>query len=311
MKVLNFGSCNIDYVYELDRIVQPGETVSAAALSTHAGGKGLNQSIATARAGGEIYHAGNIGEDGEWLRELLAQSGADTEHLRQRDARTGHAMIQVDSTGENCIIVYAGANAMLDEAQIDEVLDRFSAGDLCMLQNETPYTAYIIKTASARGLRVLWNGPQKAVTVVMGRPSPLSGAGVRWQGEALTRLSVGNPHGVLFCPDIEHFPLAQAAAEIARTARLNLEAVQILEKNHLKMRVWERGSGETLACGTGACAAATAAVLKKHCERGQPITVEMPGGTVTVRWLTDGRLLLTGEAEFVFRGEWPEDPEPC
>ena len=61
----------------------------------------------------------------------------------------------------------------------------------------------------------------------------------------------------------------------------------------------------------GACAAATAAILKKHCERGQPITVEMPGGTVTVRWLTDGRLLLTGEAEFVFRGEWPEDPEPC
>lgn len=145
----------------------------------------------------------------------------------------------------------------------------------------------------------------------MGRPSPLSGAGVRWQGENLTRLSVGNPHGVLFCPDIEHFPLAQAAAEIAKTARLNLEAVQVLEKNHLKMRVWERGSGETLACGTGACAAATAAVLKKHCERGQPITVEMPGGTVTVRWLTDGRLLLTGEAEFVFRGEWPEDPEPC
>ena len=95
------------------------------------------------------------------------------------------------------------------------------------------------------------------------------------------------------------------------TARLNLEAVQILEKNHLKMRVWERGSGETLACGTGACAAATAAVLKKHCERGQPITVEMPGGTVTVRWLTDGRLLLTGEAEFVFRGEWPEGPDPC
>ena len=87
--------------------------------------------------------------------------------------------------------------------------------------------------------------------------------------------------------------------------------MQILEKNHLKMRVWERGSGETLACGTGACAAATAAILKKHCERGQPITVEMPGGTVTVRWLTDGRLLLTGAAEFVFRGEWPEGPDPC
>ena len=157
MKVLNFGSLNLDYVYQVESILIPGETQASRDRQTFCGGKGLNQSIATARAGGEIYHAGNIGEDGEWLRELLAQSGADTEHLRQRDARTGHAMIQVDSTGENCIIVYAGANAMLDEAQIDEVLDRFSAGDLCMLQNETPCTAYIIKTASARGLRVLWN----------------------------------------------------------------------------------------------------------------------------------------------------------
>ena len=165
-----------------------------------------------------------------------------------------------------------------------------------------------LRIQTAAGLRILWNGPQKAVTVVMGRPSPLSGAALQWQEQKLTRLSIGNPHGVLFCPDVTLFPLEPAAAEISKSARLNLEAVQFLEKNHLKMRVWERGSGETLACGTGACAAAVAAVLRRFCERGQPIGVEMPGGTVTVRWLTDGRLLLTGEAEYVFRGEWPETP---
>lgn len=168
-----------------------------------------------------------------------------------------------------------------------------------------------LRIQTAAGLRVLWNGPQRSVTVVMGRPSPLSGAGVQWQGQSLTRLSIGNPHGVLFCPDAASFPLAEAAAAIGQTARLNLEAVQVLEKNRLRMRVWERGSGETLACGTGACAAAVAAVLKKHCDRGQPIAVEMPGGSVSVRWLTDGRLLLTGEAGYLYRGEWQEAAAPC
>ena len=164
-----------------------------------------------------------------------------------------------------------------------------------------------LRIQTAAGLRILWNAPQHTVTVVMGRPSPLSGAAVQWQGQPLTRLSVGNPHGVLFCPDVEQFPLAAAAAEIGKIARLNLEVVQPLGENRLKMRVWERGSGETMACGTGACAAAAAAVLKKHCERGQPITVQMAGGTVSVRWLSDGRLLLTGDAEYVFHGEWQED----
>ena len=73
------------------------------------------------------------------------------------------------------------------------------------------------------------------------------------------------------------------------------------------MRVWERGVGETPACGTGACAAAVAATLKKLCDRSRPVSVEMPGGTVTVCWQADGRLLLTGEARFVFRGEWPQE----
>lgn len=164
-----------------------------------------------------------------------------------------------------------------------------------------------LRIRTAAGLRILWNAPNGAVTVVMGRPSPLSGAAVQWQGQSLTRLSVGNPHGVLFCSSAADFPLAAAAAQIGKTARLNLEVVEPVAQNRLKMRVWERGSGETLACGTGACAAAAAAVLRRHCDRGQPIAVQMPGGTVTVRWLTDGRLLLTGEARFVFRGELPQD----
>lgn len=73
-----------------------------------------------------------------------------------------------------------------------------------------------LRLQTAAGLRILWNGPQGAVTVVMGRPAPLSGPAVQWQGQTLSRLSVGNPHGVLFCEDTETFPLQQAAEELSR-----------------------------------------------------------------------------------------------
>ena len=78
MKILNFGSLNLDYVYAVDHMVQPGETLAASTMETYCGGKGLNQSIALARAGAEVYHAGLIGEEGEILRKAVADSGADT-----------------------------------------------------------------------------------------------------------------------------------------------------------------------------------------------------------------------------------------
>ena len=157
MKILNFGSCNIDYVYKLEQFVSAGETVSAKELSEHAGGKGLNQSIAAGRAGGEVYHAGNIGSEGLSLKKLLEDSGIHTEYLHIASERTGHAIIQLDKKGENCIIVYSGANGLLNEQQIDEILANFSAGDICMLQNETPCTSYVIEAAHQAGLRVIWN----------------------------------------------------------------------------------------------------------------------------------------------------------
>lgn len=159
-----------------------------------------------------------------------------------------------------------------------------------------------LRIQTAAGLRVLWNGPKKAVTVVMGRPSPLSGTGVQWQGQSLTRLSIGNPHGVLFCPDAASFPLEEAAAEITPTARLNLEAVQVLEKNHLKMRVWERGSGETWACGTGTCATVAALTELGLCPAGEDIHVQLRGGVLTIRVLPGRQLLMTGAAETVCEG---------
>ena len=157
MKILNFGSCNIDYVYNVSEFVKAGETISALSTSEHPGGKGLNQAVAAARAGGNVFFAGNIGADGIFLKELLENSGVNTKYLKINRARTGNAIIQIDENGENCIIVSAGANALLNEAYIKSVTADFARGDICMLQNETPCTDFIIKHAKACGMTVIWN----------------------------------------------------------------------------------------------------------------------------------------------------------
>ncbi len=157
MKILNFGSCNIDYVYSVDHAVLTGETIGAKGMEVFAGGKGLNQSVAAARAGAAVYHAGVIGEDGGFLRDILQDSGADVSLLRQSAHKNGHAIIQVNRTGNNCIIVYAGTNGMLTKEYVDEVLEHFGAGDLVMLQNETSCVEYIIDKAHRKGLEVMLN----------------------------------------------------------------------------------------------------------------------------------------------------------
>lgn len=157
MKILNFGSCNIDYVYSVDHAVQTGETIDAQKMEVFAGGKGLNQTVAAARAGGDIWHAGVIGEDGAFLKEMLQESGANVSLLQTAKAKNGHAIIQVNRNGNNCIIVYPGTNGMITKAYVDEVLAQFAPGDMLMLQNETSCVEYIIDKAYAKGLQVVFN----------------------------------------------------------------------------------------------------------------------------------------------------------
>ena len=157
MKILNFGSCNIDYVYSVPHTVRAGETLSATTLELFAGGKGLNQSIALARAGACIYHAGCIGEDGGMLEKVLQDNGVLTDHLKKRKEKSGHAIIQLDAKGENCIIVYRGTNGLIEKSDIDEVLSHLVAGDVLVLQNEISNTEYLLKRAHALGLTTVFN----------------------------------------------------------------------------------------------------------------------------------------------------------
>lgn len=157
MKILNFGSSNIDFVYSLEHIVSAGETVKSKSLNIFPGGKGLNQSIALARAGKKIYHAGCFGTDGEMLVNLLEENGVDVSYIKNVDEKNGHAIIQVSDDGENSIVIYSGSNAMVTKDYIETVLSKFGSGDFLLLQNEISNIEYIVEKASERGMRIFLN----------------------------------------------------------------------------------------------------------------------------------------------------------
>ncbi len=187
-RILNFGSLNVDHVYTVEHFVRPGETIDSLEMEVFPGGKGLNQSVAFARAGAEVYHAGKIGKDGGFLTQLLQSAGVDVSFVETINGYTGKAIIQVEeSTGQNSIILYGGANRQMTELYIDQVLGAFSGNEILVLQNEINLVEYILRKASKKGMLVALN------------PSPIGEElkhwdlhGVTWlllneiEGEALT-----------------------------------------------------------------------------------------------------------------------------
>ena len=158
MRILNYGSLNIDYVYAVDHIVRPGETLGSSSRNIFAGGKGANQSCALAKAGADIYHAGKVGKDGEWLLEMLEKSGVNIRYSAvDEETITGHAIIQVDASGQNCIILHGGANQRISTDEASEVISAFDAGDILLLQHEINDLPYIIRKGKEQGMIVCFN----------------------------------------------------------------------------------------------------------------------------------------------------------
>ena len=157
MRVLSFGSLNIDTVYHVDHIVMPGETISSTGIDVNCGGKGLNQSIALARAGAVVWHAGLIGEDGAFLIEALQDAGVETELIGKTSGKSGNALIQVDSGGQNSIVLFGGANQKVGEAYIRKVLSHFEAGDVLLIQNEISSLSTLIALASKKRMLICFN----------------------------------------------------------------------------------------------------------------------------------------------------------
>ncbi len=164
MKILNFGSLNMDYIYRVNRIGGPGETLAASTREVFCGGKGLNQSIALAKAGAQVFHGGCIGEEGRMLQEALEDAGVDCRYVKTLEEPCGHAVIQVEDSGQNAILLFGGANQKVTSAFVDEVLSGFDAGDMLLLQNEINLLGEIVDKAYTRGMKIALN------------PSPYNGA---------------------------------------------------------------------------------------------------------------------------------------
>lgn len=157
MRKLVLGSLNIDKTYRVEHLVRPGETISARESCCYCGGKGFNQAVALARAGNEVVLAGMIGTDGDMLLDALKENQISIELIARVEGPSGHAIIQVDDAGQNSIIIDAGSNGEVTQRYIDSVLERFSSGDMLVLQNEIPHTGYAIQAAHERGMFVAFN----------------------------------------------------------------------------------------------------------------------------------------------------------
>lgn len=157
MKVLNFGSLNYDYVYNVEHIMMPGETQASTEMNTFCGGKGLNQSIALAKAGVAVYHAGMVGEDGAMFLNLCKENNVDTTYIKTMEGKSGHTIIQVDKNAQNCILLYGGANRQITKEFVDEVLSGFEEGDIILLQNEVNEMPYIIHQAYEKKMLIALN----------------------------------------------------------------------------------------------------------------------------------------------------------
>jgi ribokinase len=228
MKILVFGSLNIDMVFSVDHIVAPGETIGSSALVKSAGGKGANQAAALAKAGMSVYMAGKIGKDGLFLTELLRSYGVNTDHVKISGNATGQAIIQVDRDGQNSIVLFPGGNHAIEEGEIGPVLDAFGEGDMVVLQNEIIHTGKIMEAAKKRGLRICLN-PSPYNEEIERLPLDLADTFFvnELEGSALVGMTEDDPPEAVLDALVSRFPRAEIVLTLGkRGARYGCAAVR-------------------------------------------------------------------------------------
>lgn len=156
MAIWNLGSINIDHVYRMAVLPRPGETVASTGLTFGLGGKGANQSVAAARGGARVIHLGAIGTADAWVAERMAGYGVGTQAIaRLADELSGHALILVEDSSENAIVIHPGANRALELARVGADLSGIGPGDTLLLQNETNLQVEVAALARQAGARVI------------------------------------------------------------------------------------------------------------------------------------------------------------
>ena len=157
MKIYNIGSANVDYVYQVPHFVRPGETLSASSMQVFPGGKGLNQSVALGKAGADVIHCSLIGESDGWLIQMLRDARVDTAYTKAISGPSGHAIIQVDEKGQNCILLFAGANHCFTAEIFEQVLENAEAGDILLVQNEINGLNALFEIAHRKQMQIALN----------------------------------------------------------------------------------------------------------------------------------------------------------
>ena len=157
MKIYNLGSLNIDYVYSVDHFVRGGETLSSDNMQTFAGGKGLNQSIALARAGVKVIHGAILGRDAQFLKDIMLDSGVDISRIKTCDESNGHAIIQLDKNGQNSILLFGGTNQLIDSDYIEQFLFDAREDDILLLQNEISSLDAAFEIAHKKKMQIAFN----------------------------------------------------------------------------------------------------------------------------------------------------------
>ena len=220
-RIINLGSLCIDHVYQVDALVRTGETKASHNHQLFAGGKGLNQSLAASRAGAQVSHVGAVGEDGQFLIDLLADNDIETGHIQIHKGASGHAIIQVLPTGQNAIIIAGGSNQALSKSLILSTLDSLQPQDWLLLQNEVNDVDQILSLAAARKIQVALN------------VAPVDGREASYDLSAVKLLVVN---------EVEALALAQhRRSDIKSVGQAFTELQQALPQGHLVLTLGKQG----------------------------------------------------------------------
>ncbi len=235
MKIYNFGSLNIDHVYDVHNIVKVGETISSFSYEKLIGGKGLNQSIALAKAGAEVVHLGCVGEEGRFLLDFLKENQVNVDFIEIVDTPTGHAIIQLDAMGNNSIVLYPGANHQVSRMYIDQMFNMISNEDLILLQNEISNLEYIIDRAYELEIPVALN------------LAPVTEAALALDFSKITHLLVNETEGEALIGEQDHhsigtklcqkYPNLEVVLTLGENGSIYFHQNQIIEQGIYKAKV--------------------------------------------------------------------------
>jgi len=236
-----------------------------------------------------------IGADGLIL--ILPSSKAD---LKMRIFNFDGSEAQMCGNGIRCFAKYAYENKLISKKKFAvETLAGIIIPELTISNNKILGVKVNMGTPKLRRKEIPMNG-EDTPTVVdeILKINPV-------QTFKITCVSMGNPHCITFVDDVQSIPVDEIGPKIENHSlfpeKTNVEFIQVVNRKEINFRVWERGVGETLACGTGACAALVASVLNKKTNR--EATIHLPGGDLDIQWAGDGHVYMTGPTELVFKGE--------